>query len=219
MLAHAVVEVAELGVAIRVLGTLELLGGRLQAVAGLVQQPPHQPFAGRMALPGQRDRQLPRRLDRPAQRRLRITPGVRVDEALQRRRQRRIHRLRSFAPGTCSPYPPGIGCTAVEFVDTPVTVERAAPVARATNVIPPCPASRASTAIHSRRCRSSSTGASSAELARHLVLTIGGRHHITQNKARIPNVALIYSRVLRSLRVVLSFRLCLAVGELGRWFR
>jgi len=34
------------------------------------------------------------------------------------------------------------------------------------------------------------------KLARHLALTIGGRHHITQNKAKITNVALIYSRVL-----------------------
>ena len=56
MLAHPVVEVAELGVAIPVLGALELLGGRLQAVAGLVQQPPYQPLAGRMALFGQRGR-------------------------------------------------------------------------------------------------------------------------------------------------------------------
>jgi len=34
------------------------------------------------------------------------------------------------------------------------------------------------------------------KLARYLAFTIGGRHHITQSKTEITNVALIYSRVL-----------------------
>ncbi len=51
MLAHLVVDIAELGVAVRVLGALDLLGRGLQAVAGVVQQPPHQPFAATDRLP------------------------------------------------------------------------------------------------------------------------------------------------------------------------
>lgn len=40
------------------------------------------------------------------------------------------------------------------------------------------------------------------KLARYLAFTIGGRHHITQSKTEITNVALIYSRVLTERRTL-----------------
>ena len=40
------------------------------------------------------------------------------------------------------------------------------------------------------------------KLARYLAFTIGGRHHITQSKTEITNVALIYSRVLSAAAVI-----------------
>ena len=164
MLEHPVVEVAELGVAIRVLGTLELLGGRLQAVAGLVQQPPHRQSLAAWPCPAsvadscrvdlivQRsgDSGSPRVSGSTRRSNAAPSAGFTVSARLRPAPARRI-RPESVAPLSSSSTPR-------------VTVERAAPVARATNVIPPCPASRASTAIHSRRCRSSSTGASNANL-------------------------------------------------------
>ena len=196
MLAHLVVDIAELGVAVRVLGALDLLGRGLQAVAGVVQQPPHQPFAAPVPPTGQRRRQLPRRLDRPPQRRLRVAAGVRVDQALQRRRQLRIHRLGSLAPRTGPANPARIGCAAVEFVHTP-SHRRSCHPGRARHHRDPAPPGltrlhrRPQPALpliqHRRQQR---------KLARYLAFTIGGRHHITQSKTEITNVALIYSRVL-----------------------
>lgn len=77
-----------------------------------------------------------------------------------------------------------------------VTVERAAPVARHHRdpAVPGLtglhrhPQPTLPLVEHRRQQR---------KLARDLALTISDRHHITQNKAKIPNEALIYSRVLR----------------------
>ena len=83
-------DVAELGIPVRVLPALGDLGVALQAVAPGLQQPRHRrrraPVPGR----GQRVRQVPGRQARPAQRRLRIPPRLRLDQRHQRRTQLRV---------------------------------------------------------------------------------------------------------------------------------
>ena len=89
-LARLARDVAELGVPVRLLPALGDLGVPLQAVALGLQQPRHRrrraPVPGR----GQRVRQVPGRQARPAQRRLRIPPRLRLDQRHQRRTQLRV---------------------------------------------------------------------------------------------------------------------------------
>ena len=73
------VDVLELAVAVRVLGTLYGLGGRLEAVAHGMQQVRHRPLSYLMAHILQGSGQLASRLERPAQRRHRIAPRIGLD--------------------------------------------------------------------------------------------------------------------------------------------
>ena len=85
------VEVAELGVPVRVLLALDRLGVALQAVPQLTgQQGGHGRGRHLMSPPGQRLGQVPGRLGRPFQRRHRIAPGLRLHQRLQCLKQTRI---------------------------------------------------------------------------------------------------------------------------------
>jgi hypothetical protein len=76
------VEVAELGVAVLVLGALQGLAGALQRVALLLEQPAYGVVADRVALCGQRLGELAGGLGRPPQRTVGVTAGVGVDQPL-----------------------------------------------------------------------------------------------------------------------------------------
>jgi len=102
------VEVAELGVAVGVLGARQGLGRALQPVALLAQQPPHGVVADWMALGGERLGQLPGGLAGPAQRAVGVAAGVGIHQPVQRLQQARI--------GVATP--PG----AVVVADTPPRV-------------------------------------------------------------------------------------------------
>jgi hypothetical protein len=84
------IQVAELGVPVGVLGALQGLERALQPVALLAQQPAHGVIADPMPLGGERLGQLPGGLARPAQRALRVAAGVGVDQPIQRHNQPRI---------------------------------------------------------------------------------------------------------------------------------
>jgi hypothetical protein len=70
------VEVAELAVAVLVLGALQRLAGALQRVALLLEQPAHGVVADRVVLRGQRLGELAGRPGRPAQRATGIAAGL-----------------------------------------------------------------------------------------------------------------------------------------------
>jgi hypothetical protein len=86
VVAGLVVDVAKLDVPIRVLGALAGLRGALQAEPGRAQQPTHRRRRHPMPLTGQLIGQVPQRLGRPPQRRLRIAALVRLDHPQQSRR-------------------------------------------------------------------------------------------------------------------------------------
>jgi hypothetical protein len=86
------VDVGELRVAVGMLLARQRLGRALKTEAALPQQAAHRRRGNRMALFGQLGGQMPQRLRRPAQRRHRITPRVRLDQLQQRRRQLRVMR-------------------------------------------------------------------------------------------------------------------------------
>jgi hypothetical protein len=77
------VEVAELGIPVGVLGALEGLGVGLQAEPFPPQQSAHRRGGDRMALPGELLGQVPQRLGCPPQRRFRVTALVRLDQRQQ----------------------------------------------------------------------------------------------------------------------------------------
>lgn len=99
------VDVAELGVAVRVLPALEGLDAGLQAEALLTQQVPDRVRAHPVPLTGELGRQDPGRLHRPAQRRHRITPFVGFHQGQQRGPQPRI-KIRGPLPATTGPAHP-----------------------------------------------------------------------------------------------------------------
>ena len=79
------VDIPELRIPVGMLGALQGLGIGLQAEASPAQQPSHRRSRDPMPLPGQLPGQAPQRLGRPPQRRLRITPFIRlVDQGQQR---------------------------------------------------------------------------------------------------------------------------------------
>ena len=96
------VDIAELGVPVTVLGTFKRLGIGLQAEPGPAQQPSRRRSRHRTPLPGQLGGQVPQRLGRPPQRRLRIPPLIRLNQRQQRRHQPRIQLPRALA----APAPP-----------------------------------------------------------------------------------------------------------------
>ena len=109
-----------------------------------------------MPLPGQLGGQVPQRLGRPPQRRLRITPLIRLDQRQQRRDQPRIQLPGALAAPALPP------CPAIrerilallQLEDALRTVVSLTPATWATARTPPCPSNRASAASSNRRCRS-----------------------------------------------------------------
>ena len=75
----------------------------------------------------------------------------------------------------CSPRPGApTGCLVAPGMRRPEVTAAVGPSRARHQVIPPRPAPRASTAIHSLRCRSSSTGANSENLRGEHRLAVGG---------------------------------------------
>jgi hypothetical protein len=90
MVLDLLVEVAELGIPVGVLGALEGLDVGLQAEPFPPQQSAHRRGRDRMALSGELLGQVPQRLGRPPQRRHRVTALVRLDQRQQGRDERRV---------------------------------------------------------------------------------------------------------------------------------
>ena len=109
MLLGLLVEVAELGITVGVLGTLQGLDRALQPVALLAQQPPHGVVADRMPLGGERLGQFPGGLAGPAQRALRVAAGVGVDQPVQRLQQARVGVASPLGPVVLADAAPRVG--------------------------------------------------------------------------------------------------------------
>ena len=105
MLLDLLIDVTELGIAIRVLCTLQRLDVGLQAEALLARQPTHCRRGDWMALGGQLFGQDPQGVGRPPQRRHRIAALVRLDQRQQRGQHLRIQVLHGLAAtaGLASP--------------------------------------------------------------------------------------------------------------------
>jgi hypothetical protein len=106
VLADLLTDVTELRVPVRVLGSLERLGGALQAETRLAQQPAHRRRRYPVSLPGQLLSEMPQRLSCPPQRRLRITPLVRLDQGQQRRDQPPVPFISALTTPARPPDPP-----------------------------------------------------------------------------------------------------------------
>ena len=177
------VEVAELAVAVGMLGALDLLGGGLQRVAHRHASSFATVLgADRVALRGQLVGQLAGRLAGPPQRRLRIAPGGRLDQRVQGRQQARValgrlgaSRARRGGPAR-SARDPGRSRRSQAAPSSGLI-----PDARATAAIPPRPSARACAPASRRRCRSSRCGDSTANIAASAssVTSIPG-HYITR---------------------------------------
>ena len=100
------IDVVKLGVAVSVPAALQGLGIGLQAEPLLRQQPPHCVIRDRMTLGGQLTSQRVQRLGRPPQRRFRVTTRHWLHQRVQRRRQPRIHLLRTPAARARPAHPP-----------------------------------------------------------------------------------------------------------------
>jgi hypothetical protein len=101
------VDVGELGIAVGMLLAFQRLSGALQAEATAAKKVAHGGRGDRMALRGQLGGQMPQRLRRPAQRRHRISPRVRLDQFQQGRRQLRVVRGDRLTSSAGSPRSPG----------------------------------------------------------------------------------------------------------------
>jgi hypothetical protein len=104
--ADLLIDVPELRVPVRVLSSLEGLGRALQAETRLPQQPAHRRCRYPVPLPGQLSSEMPQRPGRPPQRRLRITPLVRLDQGQQRRDQPPVPFLNALTAPAEPPDPP-----------------------------------------------------------------------------------------------------------------
>ena len=100
-----VVEVAELGVAVRVLLPFDRLGVALQAVVVVLEQPGHRVGSHPMAVGSQLVGKFHRRLGRPPQPRHRVTAGLGIHQLVQRRPQLGIGLLGRLSPGALRPDP------------------------------------------------------------------------------------------------------------------
>jgi hypothetical protein len=106
MLAGLTIDVTELRVPVRVLSSLKRLGSALQAETRLPQQPAHRRGRYPVSLPGQLTGEMPQRLGRPSQRRLRITSLVRLDQGQQRREQPLVPFFSALTASAGPPRPP-----------------------------------------------------------------------------------------------------------------
>src|SRR5262249_7111230 len=137
----------------------------LQAVLHLLEQRGHRLVADLMAHLLQGSGQLAQALAGPAQRRLGMAAGGRLDQGLQISPHGRIVRLQALAPRarTARPGARGPVVPAGRSSRTPTLLAwRERRAARATSVIPPCPTLRASLAASARRARSSKLPATRA---------------------------------------------------------
>lgn len=103
------IQVAELGIAVGVLGALQGLEGALQPVALLTQQPAHGVVADRVALGGERLGQLPGGLAGPAQRAVGVAAGIGVDQPVQRLQQAGIGVASPLGAVMLADAPPRVG--------------------------------------------------------------------------------------------------------------
>jgi hypothetical protein len=153
MVLDLLVEVAELGIPVGVLGALEGLDVGLQAEPFPPQQSAHRRGGDRVALPGELVGQVPQRLGRPPQRRFRVTALVRLDQRQQGWDEVGV----LLGGGGASPpgrrtRPGENGSSPASNSNTPLrTVVSLTPATCATARTPPRPSSRASTA-NAKRC-------------------------------------------------------------------
>jgi hypothetical protein len=103
------VEVAELGVTVGMLGALQGLDGALQPVALLGEQPADGVVADRMALRGERRSQFPGGLARPGQQALRVAAGVGLHQPVQHLQQARVALLQPLGTLVLADAPPRVG--------------------------------------------------------------------------------------------------------------
>ena len=99
------IDVAELGVAIRMLGAFFRLAVALETVILIMQQLTHFDGTDRMLFPRQFPSQRLRTLTNPPQGRFRIAPRSRFNQPIQRRQQLRIAIRDTLASGPSLPYP------------------------------------------------------------------------------------------------------------------
>lgn len=97
---HLLIDVSELGIAVWMLAALQRLDVGLKAEACGLEHPCDRRCRRRTPLPGQFLSQVPQRLGRPPQRRLRIAAFVRLDQAQQGICQAGIDDLRRSAAAT-----------------------------------------------------------------------------------------------------------------------
>jgi hypothetical protein len=103
------VQVAELGVPVRMLGALQGLDRSLQPVALLLEQPPDGVVADRMPGRGQCLGQLPGGLAGPPQRALRVAAGIGLHQPVQRSEQARIGVAPPLGTLVLADAPPRVG--------------------------------------------------------------------------------------------------------------
>ena len=152
------VQVPELGVPVRDLVPLDGLRVALQAEALFTQQVSHRVRADAVALAGELGGQRPQRFRRPPQRRHRITPLIGLHQRQQRRPQPQIQVSQPLRPPPSRRTLPSGSSPRSSSAAPRDTVASRTSAARATIRIPPCPRTRASAPISSRRCRSSRCG-------------------------------------------------------------
>jgi hypothetical protein len=109
MLLGLLVEVAELGVTVGMLGALQGLGRPLQPVALLLEQPADGVVADRVALGGERLGQLSGGLAGPAQRAVGVAAGVGLHQPVQCRQQTRIGVAPPLGTLVLADAPPRVG--------------------------------------------------------------------------------------------------------------
>src|SRR5664280_2116488 len=140
VLGCGVVDVAELLVAVLVLGAFQRLGVALQAVPGLMQQPLDQRRRHPEPLGSQLNRQGPQRLRRPPQRRHRITTRLRLHQGIQRLHQTRLQHLRALTPPTRGPRPVNLHrLRVIQLITAPTHRIARNPCSRSNNRHPAAP--------------------------------------------------------------------------------
>src|SRR5512132_3198851 len=119
---HPCSDVLKLGVAIRMLGAFARLASALQAVTGRVEQLTHQLRTDLVPLGLQLHSETPDAFAGPAQGRLRVASGGRLDEGLQVPEQRRVLRGSALASSARTPHPSRLGgrcsrCSSLHLTD------------------------------------------------------------------------------------------------------
>ncbi len=119
-----IVDVAELGVSIRVIGSpLVCLAVGLQAVAGFVQQSSYRARADGVSLAGRFVGQVAGALAGPTQGRLRVPSGEGIDQLVQSSQQPRVDFRTRFASRT-GPWTRSMGCGTPGVVQFPAAQRR-----------------------------------------------------------------------------------------------